>query len=306
MKNQPRTEHQQQNGKSERFLVNGLGLFSIGLGLAEVIAPKQFAKLVGMDRQLGLIRAMGVRELSSGAGLLSQRASHQWAWSRVGGDLVDLALLGAAARTAKKTRPRLAITAAAIAGVTALDWYCSHRLRKNGHSGGHAAHFNTSITVDRPPENLYVAWRNFEDLPRFMDHLVKVEKTGPNVWHWIAKGPARSHVEWDAEIIEDVPNERIVWRSLEKADVRTAGTVRFERTPEGRGTRMTVNMLYQAPAGKLGAGIARLFGQSPEKQIAVDLHRFKEWMETGEIGTATRQPAARSARTSKIGAFLHN
>lgn len=297
-----------QSARVERILANGLGLFSVGLGLAELFAASRVAKLVGVDRQLALIRAMGVRELGSGAGLLSQRASHRWAWSRVGGDLLDLAMLGMAARAATASRNRLAIAAAAVAGVAVFDYYCSRRFSRNGGGArrGQATHFNTSITIDRSAEDLYQAWRNLEDLPRFMNHLIRVQKTGENVWRWCAKGPAGSQVEWDAEIVEDVPGERIVWRSLEQSTVEHSGSVRFEAGSEGRGTRVTVNLVYQPPAGKFGARVARLLGQSPEKQIPVDLHRFKQWMETGEIATTRGQPAGRSSGTAAMDDMLQS
>lgn len=293
---------------SAHRLANGLGLFSIGLGLAEVLAPGRVAKLVGMAPHLGLIRAMGIRELGSGAGLLSRRAADRWAWSRVGGDLVDLAMLGAAARASSISRSRLALAAAAVAGVAALDVYCSRRLGRNGRSRPphHTQHFNTSITVDRPAEDLYRAWRRFEDLPRFMSHLESVEQTGDHVWHWRAKGPARSRVEWDAEIIEDLPGKRIVWRALENSQVPNSGSVRFEPAPEGRGTEVTLNLVYQPPAGKLRTWIARAFGRSPELQIPVDLHRFKQWMEAGEIATTEGQPAGRPSSLSGLDALIQH
>lgn len=293
---------------SAHLLANGLGVFSIGLGLAELLAPARLARLVGMAPHPALIRAMGIRELSSGAGLLSRHATDRWAWSRVGGDLLDLAMLGAAARAASGSRSRLAITAATLAGVAALDVYCSRRLGRTSQPNNrhHTLHFNTSITVDRPQDELYRAWHRFEDLPRLMPHLESVEQTGNNLWHWTANGPAGSRMEWDAEIIEDIPGERIVWRASDDSPVQNSGSVRFEPAPEGRGTQVTVNLVYEPPAGKLGAWIARAFGQAPETQIPLDLHRFKQWMETGEIATTEGQPAGRSASRSRLDTILQH
>jgi uncharacterized membrane protein len=164
-----------------------------------------------------------------------------------------------------------------------------------------------AITINRSPEELYQFWHDFEHLPRFMNHLEAVQVTDQTHSHWKAKAPAGKTVEWDAEIIEDLPNERIGWRSLPGADIDNSGVVRFERAPGGRGTVVKVEMRYSPPAGALGAGVAKLSGEEPEKQVWEDLHRFKQLMETGEIvrsegslagmGSAQRpaQPPARES-----------
>jgi uncharacterized membrane protein len=115
----------------------------------------------------------------------------------------------------------------------------------------------------------------------------------------VAKGPGGTPVEWDAEIISDKPNDLISWHSLEGADVDNAGSVRFERAPGGRGTIVRVKMQYRPMAGKLGTAVATLFGQAPEKQVKVDLYRFKQVMETGEVARTEGQPAGRSSGTSR-------
>jgi uncharacterized membrane protein len=155
------------------------------------------------------------------------------------------------------------------------------------------------VTIARAPEELYAFWHNFERLPSFMNHLVSVRVTGRNRSHWVAKGPAGTVVEWDAEIIADHPNELIAWRTLENADVDHAGSVLFQRAPGGRGTIVKVEMHYRPPAGTLGAKAAKLLGEAPEKQIYVDLLRFKQLMETGEIARTEGQPAGRPKSTSK-------
>ena len=140
------------------------------------------------------------------------------------------------------------------------------------------------ITIDRSPEELYRYWRNFENLPRFMKHLESVRDTGGGRSHWVAKAPSGT-VEWDAEIINERENEMIAWQSLENADVPNAGSVWFEAAPGGRGTQVKVSLDYNAPAGKVGAAVAKLFGEEPEQQIEEDLRRFKQVMEAGAIAT---------------------
>jgi uncharacterized membrane protein len=140
-----------------------------------------------------------------------------------------------------------------------------------------------SITVNRPAEEVYGFWRQFENLPRFMMHLESVQVTGGRRSHWKAKAPAGKTVEWDAEMTEDRPNELIAWRSVEGADVSNAGVVRFVPAPGGRGTEIHVEMSYDPPAGKLGVLAAKLFGEEPSQQVEGDLRRFKQVMEIGEV-----------------------
>src|SRR6266508_6908345 len=109
---------------------------------------------------------------------------------------------------------------------------------------GRPLHVEHSVTIDRPAEELYRFWRDFENLPRFMKHLESVRATGDRSSHWAAKAPAGRTVEWDAEITDDRPNELIAWRSLEGSDVDSVGTVRLERAPGGRGTIVRVEMRY--------------------------------------------------------------
>lgn len=151
-----------------------------------------------------------------------------------------------------------------------------------------------SVTINRSPEELYTFWRDFQNLPRFMRHLISVQISGDKRSHWVAKAPAGRTVEWDAEIINDKPNELIAWRSLEGAEVDNAGSVRFEKATGGRGTFVRVTLQYDPPGGTLGSMVAKLFGEEPKGQIQEDLGRFKQLMETGEIATTVGQSSARA------------
>ena len=153
-------------------------------------------------------------------------------------------------------------------------------------------HVAQSYLINKPPAELYQFWRNFENLPRIMTHLESVRVLDNTRSHWVAKAPAIAggKVEWDAEIINDVPNEVIAWRSLGGADVDNAGSVRFRPMSHGRGTMVSVSIDYIPPAGRLGKWVARLFGEEPQQQIQEDLRNFKRIMETGEIPTTQGQP----------------
>lgn len=147
-----------------------------------------------------------------------------------------------------------------------------------------------SLTINETPQKLYEFWRKFEYLPLFMEHLESVTETGADKSHWKAKAPLGYSVEWDAEIIADIPNELISWRSLENSDIPNSGSVRFKSLNNGRGTMVKVSLSYEPPAGKIGAALAWLFGEEPSIQVADDLRRFKNLMETDEIPTINSQP----------------
>ena len=144
-------------------------------------------------------------------------------------------------------------------------------------------HVSRSVTVKRSRDVVFQFWRQLENLPRFMLHLQSVTVTGGGRSHWIASGPAGQRLEWDAEIVEERPNERLSWRSLEGSDVRHQGAVIFRDAPADRGTEVEVDLQYDAPAGKVGAAVAKLFGEEPSQQIRDDLRRFKQVMEIGEV-----------------------
>ena len=158
---------------------------------------------------------------------------------------------------------------------------------------GHGVKVERSITIDRPPEELFRFWRNFENLPRIMTHLASVRTTSPNQSHWTARGPLGTKFEWDAEIYTERPNEMISWRSLPGSEVDTTGSVHFLRGPAGRGTEVKVVLKYDPPAGQLGAAVAKMFDRSAEGEIAEDLRRFKQVMEVGECPTTEGQPRGR-------------
>jgi uncharacterized membrane protein len=136
---------------------------------------------------------------------------------------------------------------------------------------------------------LYAFWRDFTNLPRFMEHLVSVRVDSPTRSHWVAKAPAGKTVEWDAEIINDIPDSLIAWKSAPGAEVPNAGSVHFAAAPGGRGTVVKVVMDVEPPAGRLGVLVAKLFGEDPDREVREDLRKFKQLMETGEITTSARR-----------------
>jgi uncharacterized membrane protein len=280
---------------ANRVLQGTLGWFSVGLGAAQVAAPGGVNRLVGVDdtaRSRALVRAVGVRELAAGTGILGQPRPTGWVWARVAGDAMDLALLGAALGARRDARGRVVAATAAVAAITVLDLYAGMRLRRTGHpsAGEKAMKAKTAVTIRRPVEEVYGYWRDLSNLPSFMIHLEAVEPTGNGRSHWTAKAPAGRKVEWDAEVVEDKPGERIAWRSLEGSQVGNSGSVWFTPAPGGGGTEVRVELSYDPPGGALGKVVAKLFGEEPQQQVTDDLRRLKQVLETGEVVRSEGSP----------------
>lgn len=145
-------------------------------------------------------------------------------------------------------------------------------------------HVEVTTLVNKPREELFAFWRNFENLPKFMKHVESVHVTDAKRSHWAVKAPAGRTVEWDAEIINEEAGRLIAWRSLGGADVDNAGTVKFEDAPDGGGTEVQVVLDYIPPGGPVGKYVAMLFGEAPELTVKEDLCRFKQLMENGTHG----------------------
>jgi uncharacterized membrane protein len=154
----------------------------------------------------------------------------------------------------------------------------------------HGIRVDKSITIDRPLQEIYAFWRNLENLPLFMQHVHSLSMLDDRRSHWILRGPSGKILEWDAEIINEKPNELIGWRSFSGSGVDSAGSVRFKPAPGGRGTEVHLELQYIPPGGIFGATYARLLGENPAGQIQEDLRRLKQMMETGEISTTEGQP----------------
>jgi uncharacterized membrane protein len=270
-------------------LVKGLGGASLGLGLSEILAPAKVAALAGIDqtgRSRSVIRALGLRECGHAAALLFGPAT--LVWTRVAGDALDLSLLGAALRSRRQGgRRRGAASAAALAGIAAADLYAALRTTRNG-DGRHAnaprhRTLRAAVTVRRSPEEVYRYWRDLQNLPTFMYHLQSVTPQADDRSHWVANAPLGRSVQWDAQITDDEPNQRIAWQSLPGSTIPNGGSVEFTPTPTGDGTEVRVTLSYHIPGGALGKAAATVFGESPEQQVNDALRRFKQILETGEI-----------------------
>jgi uncharacterized membrane protein len=285
-------------GPPRENLAKGMGIFSFALGIPQVLAPGRVNRMIGVrdDATTRMwMRVVGVREIAAGVGIFSQRRPTEWLWARVAGDTMDLVLLGSALR-GKSRRPVRTLTATgAVAGAFAVDLIDGLKLSRGEAPAADqpqpsSMHLEAATTVRRNRDELYAFWHDFERFPSFMAHLQEVTSTEAGRSHWKANGPLGMNVEWDAEITEDVPGERISWRSLAGARVDNSGTVRFVKAPGDQGTEVHVELQYDMPGGSIGSLLAKLFGEEPAMQIKDDLRRFKQIVETGEIARSDGAP----------------
>jgi uncharacterized membrane protein len=158
---------------------------------------------------------------------------------------------------------------------------------KTALGGARGIHVRESIRLEVPRGDVFRFWRRLENLPLFMNHLERVTDGGDGRSHWVTAGPAGLTVEWDAEIINEVENRVLAWRSLPGSDVVTAGSVNFDAVRGGRSTQVSVHLQYAPPAGKAGTLVASLFGREPSQTIREDLRHFKQLLEAGEIPRAS-------------------
>lgn len=208
-----------------------------------------------------------------------------------------------------RRRDPIGITAAVAGGTLAMCGYQGHSgiyerlgIQRFAGAGGPAnvvkgqgVHVDRSVTIQAPIDQLFDHWRQFENLPRFMRHLLEVRPTGNGVYRWKARGPMGRMVEWDARVTDERRPHFLTWASLPGSDVENAGSVHFTEAPGGRGTEVRVVLAYKPPAGALGALVARLMGEEPTSQIREDLGRLKQMMEAGEVATSAPYPGGRES-----------
>ncbi len=136
-----------------------------------------------------------------------------------------------------------------------------------------------TIDIAASPDSVYDVWSRYENFPHFMSHVIEVRDLGNQRSHWVVQGPAGSEVEFDSVLTAAERPHRLAWQSEPGASVRSEGTVTL--TPQAGGTRATVRMSWQPPAGVIGQALAVLTGANPEAALDDDLQRMKQFIERG-------------------------
>ncbi|HYC51708.1 MAG TPA: hypothetical protein VEB19_11415 [Gemmatimonadaceae bacterium] len=229
-------------------LAQGMGWFSIGLGLAQVLAPHKVADLIGVedsDRNVGIMRACGMREIASGLGLFSQKNDGAFMWARVAGDAMDLALLSAAMRSPRNDRSRLVGAAVAVAGATALDMLVA-RQRSNPQV--------TEMNDDA------VEQEEKRDGSRIIRKSITINASADQVSETLERFMADSD-------LKRLPDAQVSM---------VAG-------PRSGETEVKVEVTYEPRLGAVGAGAARLTRKDPSSQLHRELRHLEQLVEVGEI-----------------------
>jgi uncharacterized membrane protein len=180
-----------------------------------------------------------------------------------------------------ETRPSAAIVAgAALAGAlvgAAVPFMLAGR--GSSSSRNESTTVEESVIINRPPQQIYDFWRDFTNLPQFMDNIESVTRLNEVRSHWKIKAPAGASVEFNSLVTEDIPGRLIAWKSEEGATVPNRGRVEFIETSTGGGTNVRATISYDPPAGALGRVIAKLFQREPGVQARQDLDRLKALLE---------------------------
>lgn len=145
-----------------------------------------------------------------------------------------------------------------------------------------------TVTIAKSSNEIYEFWRDFSNLPKVMENLEEVRPSGIGGSVWVIKAPGGT-VEVETEVTEDRAGEVIAWRSVESSDIKTSGEVRFTDAPGDRGTRVTLVIEYDPPAGEIGRLAAKMFQREPHIQAWHALKRLKMYLETGEVATSARR-----------------
>jgi len=150
-----------------------------------------------------------------------------------------------------------------------------------------AVRVRKAININAPVDEVYNLWSNFENFPRFMNNVEEIRDIGEGRSHWIIRDPGGTNVEFDAEIIEQVPNKIVAWKTLPESEVTHHGQVRFKESQKG--TQVNVNMAYTPPAGVAGRVIAKMFGKDPKSEMDDALMRMKSLLEEGKTTASDKK-----------------
>lgn len=236
--------------------------------------------------------ATAQQDKSSRHGRPSPDASAGGAMQNLGWIPVALGAAAIVAGLGGRKKGAAALALSAFAGAGAVGAMRSMQ-SEHGKAGG-KPEAERSITIGKSADELRQYWLDPQTLPQIMAGFATVVPTTDGRMHWKLEGLLGRTWEWDTEIV-DRPGEGIGWRSLSERGIKNEGWLRFDPAPAGRGTVLTLHLRFDPPAGALSGRALELLGSTPLKLVAeAVLRRFKNLVETGEIPTTARQPAARA------------
>ena len=270
-------------------LSRAVGWAGLGIGVAEVLAPRVVGAVAGLERGTTTslaVRAKGLSDVLLGLGILLRPRRPGPMWARVATDVIGLGLLAWSVRGRHTAQARGIASLVASAGALAVDAFAAREITRAQEEAAPPVMF--SVTINRPPAEVYAFFRRLENLPLFMDYLDSVEQHGSRS-HWVARLPLAGTVSWDAELVTDLPGERLAWQTVAGSTFAHRGNVTFAQRPGGTGTEVRVEMEVELPGVDGSATLAKLLTRA---QIKGDLRRLKQVLETGEVlfSDATSHP----------------
>jgi len=279
-----------------------LGWLSVALGAGAMLAPRPLATLTGLRAQSALLPFVGLRELASGWGLLTQQEnSTPWLWSRVVGDIMDLAVISSALKPSNTQRTRALGTVGVVAAIAAADLTAVIADSNRGGRAVAAGPVSEGLIVNKTPQECYEFWRDPNNLPRFSAAVDSVARIDDRHVRWLLRGPLSQKVAVTIKTTTDEPARRIAWHSVGRSDLSHAGVVRFDPAPGNRGTLVSALLWYPPLSGTAGWRIGSFVGADPRSRLREDLRRFKQLLETGEVSTTRGQS---SGRRSWLGRWI--
>jgi uncharacterized membrane protein len=266
---------------ARRRSVIGPGWISLAVGAAEVVVPYILARAVGgrVPRRLrGLVPALGARGMSAGIGLLAKAGHGHWLKRRLLGERLDVGFVGRALRRPGARRVRTVGAFVATWGLAIYDARRRFRARREALALA-AAPVQRSIIIARPPAEVFAFWRDFANLPGIIPHLDAVDVLDDDRSRWRARGADGDLIEWEAAIVEERDGALVGWRSVDRASIGTAGSLRLEPALGGQGTEVHLELQYDPPDGQLGRIVASFWGEEREEEVEEALRRLKARLE---------------------------
>lgn len=220
----------------------------------------------------------------------AMRQREQWMWVSLGGTMLLPLLWKRSALTLAFGAGGGYVAVRAAQGASPIAWRGPRRGMET---------ITRAVTIQASPERIYAEWRKVEEMPRYFPVLQEVRALDPQRSKWRMRLGGKT-LEWETEITQECPNERLAWRSVPGAGVQEHGWIRLKGAPDERGTILEMSMQLAAPGAGALLPLLTPAGIHPEQIMREGLRRFKQWMETGEIATIEGQSHGPRSPVAKL------
>jgi uncharacterized membrane protein len=147
-----------------------------------------------------------------------------------------------------------------------------------------------AITIQRPRDEVYAFFRALPHLPQFRHEVRAVTVNGDGSTHWVVEPLGGPALEWDSQVVEEVPGERLAWRVVPPSELDHEGEVELREAPRGRGTEVHVRLRFGAARSRSAMRLLDVLASDPGRMLDEDLRGLRQSLEAGEIATTAGQP----------------